>query len=76
MNSNDLAHGFHFLYGQDLLASNKDSLNNVETQEDHKKSRKFDAIDNNHEKDTKKDTDYKVFNEDYQDKLMDEIFIV
>ena len=78
MNSDDLVHGYHFLYGQEQLAANKeDSLKDVETPTINEGSVKFDSLDNSIEtKDTKKDSNYKVFNEDYQDKLMDEIFIV
>ena len=78
MNSNDLVHGYHFLYGQEQLAANKeDSLSDDETPTIIEGSVKLDSLDNNIEtKDTKKDSNYKVFNEDYQDKLMDEIFIV
>ena len=78
MNSDDLVHGYHFLYGEEQLAANKeDSLRDVETPTINEGSVKFDSLDNDIEtKDIKKESNYKVFNEDYQDKLMDEIFIV
>ena len=78
MNSDDLVHGYHFLYGQEQLAANKeDSLRDVETTTINEGSVKYDSLDNDIEtKDTKRESNFKIFNEDYQDKLMDEIFIV
>ena len=48
MNSDDLVHGYHFLYGQEQLAENKeDSLSDDETPTINEGSVKFDSSDNN-----------------------------
>ena len=79
MNSNHLDHGYHFLYDQEQQSTNGGpSKEVVETQpENEGTDEKNDILNDNLEtKIDRKDSNYKVFNEDYQDKLMDEIFIV
>ena len=79
MNSNHLDHGYHFLYDKEQQSANDDlSKEVVETQpENEGTDEKTDTLkDNLDSRSNRKDSNYKVFNEDYQDKLMDEIFIV
>ena len=79
INSNHLDHAYNFLYDQEQQPTNEDqskgaaeTLPEIENTEE-----KTDALKDNLEtKNNRKDSNYKVFNEDYQDKLMDEIFIV
>ena len=79
MNSNYLDHSYHFLYDQEKQPTNENqSKEVVETKPKNEDTEeKTNASNDNLEtRNNKKDSNYKVFNEDYQDKLMDEIFIV
>ena len=79
MNSNHLDHGYNFQYDQEKQSTNDDpSKEVVETQPKNEDTdEKTDTLkDNLGTRNNRKDSNYKVFNEDYQDKLMDEIFIV